>query len=177
MKRLKILLIAGIALCASMLYSCQSANQEKVSDATEETENQSKVYETGGWKITYEGLGIESSLKNVSEELGYADVSTSEVNKEANEGKEFCLIKLIFEKVDSSQEIDWTKLKLVDKEGNEYTRIDDSFLTDLSMKRLPGTILNFGVNEGWIAFEINESAEELSLIYPFEESELNIEIN
>lgn len=31
------------------------------------------------------------------------------------------------------------------------------------MTRMAGTTLNFGSNEGWIAFEIDENAEGLSL--------------
>lgn len=36
---------------------------------------------------------------------------------------------------------------------------------------LAGTTLNFGSNEGWIAFEIDENAEGLELSYPFEAEE------
>ena len=38
------------------------------------------------------------------------------------------------------------------------------------MKRMPGTPLNFGISEGWIAFEIDEDAQDLTLSYPFEEA-------
>jgi hypothetical protein len=45
------------------------------------------------------------------------------------------------------------------------------------MKRISGTNLNFGTSEGWIAFEINEDAQNVSLIYPFNDQELKIELN
>ena len=41
------------------------------------------------------------------------------------------------------------------------------------MIRMAGTTLNFGSNEGWIAFEINENADELELSYPFEAEAYN----
>ena len=46
--------------------------------------------------------------------------------------------------------------------------MSDEFLTDLGMTRMTGNTLNFGSNEGWIAFEIDENAETLELCYPFE---------
>ncbi len=69
--------------------------------------------------------------------------------------------------------MDWAKLKLTDSEGNEYTRTDDEFITELGMIRMAGTTLNFGSNEGWIAFEINENADGLELSYPFEAEAYN----
>ena len=68
----------------------------------------------------------------------------------------------------NTEAIDWASLKLTDSDGNEYTRIDDEFLTNLGMTRMAGTKLNFGSNEGWIAFEIKEDASGLTLSYPFE---------
>ena len=58
-----------------------------------------------------------------------------------------------------------------DSEGNEYSRMDDEFISELGMTRMAGTTLNFGSNEGWIAFEIDENAEGLELSYPFEAEE------
>lgn len=49
--------------------------------------------------------------------------------------------------------------------------MDDEFITELGMTRMAGTTLNFGSNEGWIAFEIDENAEGLELSYPFEAEE------
>ena len=66
---------------------------------------------------------------------------------------------------------DWANLKLTDSEGNEYSRMDDEFISELGMTRMAGTTLNFGSNEGWIAFEIDENAEGLELSYPFEAEE------
>ena len=126
------------------------------------------VISAAGWNITVEDVEINASLENVSVDLGYTGVETSDYKKEADAGKTFCLIKMKIEKAGSKENLDWANLKLTDSEGNEYTRTEDEFITELGMTRMPGTTLNFGSNEGWIAFEINENAEGLELSYPFE---------
>lgn len=115
--------------------------------------NYGDVVSAAGWNITVEDVEINASLENVSVDLGYTGVETSDYKKEADAGKTFCLIKLKIEKDGSKESLDWAKLKLTDSEGNEYTRTDDEFITELGMIRMAGTTLNFGSNEGWIAFE------------------------
>ena len=135
--------------------------------------NYGDVVSAAGWNITVEDVEINASLENVSVDLGYTGVETSDYKKEADAGKTFCLIKLKIEKNGSKESLDWAKLKLTDSEGNEYTRTDDEFITELGMIRMAGTTLNFGSNEGWIAFEINENADGLELSYPFEAEAYN----
>ena len=135
--------------------------------------NYGDVVSAAGWNITVEDVEINASLENVSVDLGYTGVETSDYKKEADAGKTFCLIKLKIEKDGSKESLDWAKLKLTDSEGNEYTRTDDEFITELGMIRMAGTTLNFGSNEGWIAFEINENADGLELSYPFEAEAYN----
>lgn len=130
-----------------------------------------EVVSAAGWNITVEDVEINSSLENVSVELGYTGVETSDYKKEADVGKTFCMIKLKIEKDGSKETLDWANLKLTDSEGNEYSRMDDEFISELGMTRMAGTTLNFGSNEGWIAFEIDENAEGLELSYPFEAEE------
>lgn len=140
---------------------------------TRTNSNYGDVVSAAGWNITVEDVEINASLENVSVDLGYTGVETSDYKKEADAGKTFCLIKLKIEKDGSKESLDWTKLKLTDSEGNEYTRTDDEFITELGMIRMAGTTLNFGSNEGWIAFEINENADGLELSYPFEAEAYN----
>ena len=135
--------------------------------------NYGDVVSAAGWNITVEDVEINASLENVSVDLGYTGVETSDYKKEADTGKTFCLIKLKIEKDGSKESLDWAKLKLTDSEGNEYTRTDDEFITELGMIRMAGTTLNFGSHEGWIAFEINENADGLELSYPFEAEAYN----
>lgn len=163
----------------------ETENTEKVTEEADETEN---TEETGGvdktsvsgsqigaqvsvsgWNITVEDVQKNTSLENVSVELGYTGVEKSNYQKDAESGKTFCLVKMLMEKDGSKETIDWSNLKLTDGEGNEYTRIEDDFLVDLGMMRMTGNTLNFGKNEGWIAFEINKNADGLELSYPFEE--------
>ena len=160
-------------------------NTEKVTEEADETENTEETGEVdktsvsggqigaqvsvSGWNITVEDVQKNTSLENVSVELGYTGVEKSNYQKEAESGKTFFLVKMLIEKDGSKETIDWSSLKLTDSEGNEYTRMEDEFLADLGMMRMTGNTLNFGKNEGWIAFEINENADGLELSYPFEE--------
>ena len=129
------------------------------------------VISAAGWNITAEDVEINASLENVSVDLGYTGVETSDYKKEADAGKTFCLVKMKIEKDGSKENFDWENLKLTDSEGNEYTRMEDDFISELGMNRMAGTTLNFGSNEGWIAFEIKDGAEGLELSYAFEEEE------
>lgn len=153
--------------------STDSAEEDsaEADDTAAEVESTGEVVSAAGWNITVEDVEINSSLENVSVELGYTGVETSDYKKEADAGKTFCMIKLKIEKDGSKETLDWANLKLTDSEGNEYSRMDDEFITELGMTRMAGTTLNFGSNEGWIAFEIDENAEGLELSYPFEAEE------
>ena len=156
--------------------------EEAAEDTTEETSEKetegtsssifdSETASVAGWNLTVEDVEVNDSLENVSVSLGYTGVETSDYQKTADEGKTFCLIKMNIEKDGSKESIDWANMKVTDSEGNEYERMSDEFLTDLGMKRMPGNTLNFGSNEGWIAFEVNDDAEGLELSYSFESEE------
>lgn len=151
--------------------STKAAKEQTETQQADNTEKES----IGGWKIEVEDSNQGQELSDISVVLGYTGTGTEEFSKKAADGKEFLLLKLRCEKVDGQEVIDWEKLTVTDKDGNEYKRIDDAFLTDLNMKRLPGTELNFGTNEGFIAFEVNKGAQGYTLNYPFEEGELNIQ--
>lgn len=129
-----------------------------------------------GWQFVVEKLEKNKSLENVSVDLGYTGVETNDYVKEASDGNVYYLIKMQINKDGSTEAIDWASLKLTDSDGNEYTRIDDEFLTNLGMTRMAGTKLNFGSNEGWIAFEIKEDASGLTLSYPFESETYSCEL-
>lgn len=176
-KQMGILLAAGLLTgCASQSTQIQTTEAQMTEAQTTEvqsTETQTNTYEAkstsvAGWNITVEDVQKNASLENVSVELGYTGVETSDYQKEADQGKTFCLIKLLIEKNGSKETIEWDKLKLTDGNGNEYVRMEDEFLTELGMTRMTGNTLNFGTNEGWIVFEIDENATDLELSYPFE---------
>lgn len=187
MKQLKLLF--GFILILSVMTACQNGESETASteeeaastvsqEQTTDSENQEMTQNAGesvgGWKIEIVDSTQGSELNDISVVLGYSGTGTEEYSKEAEEGKEFLLVKLICEKEEGQEVIDWDKLTVTDKDGNEYKRIEDSFITDLNMKRLPGTALNFGNNEGFIAFEVEEGASGYTLTYPFDEGELSL---
>lgn len=130
-----------------------------------------------GWHIVVENVMVRKDMRNVTVDLGYTDVETSEYAFEASEGKLLCLVKLNIEKAGSRENIDWQKMLLTDSQGREYTRMEDEFIADLGMKHMTGLALNFGVNEGWIAYEIDEDAEGLTLSYAFEEAPFTCALN
>ncbi len=144
---------------------------EKETEGTSSSTFDSETASVAGWNLTVEDVEVNDSLENVSVSLGYTGVETSDYQKNADEGKTFCLIKMNIEKDGSKESIDWANMKVTDSEGNEYERMSDEFLTDLGMKRMPGNALNFGSNDGWIAFEVNDGAEGLELSYSFEAEE------
>ncbi|MDO5423373.1 MAG: aryl-sulfate sulfotransferase [Eubacteriales bacterium] len=134
------------------------------------------VYEVSGWQVSLEDARRAAELSTVSVALGYSSVETKNLEKQASDGMEFCMLKLAFSKMDSTESIEWEKVQLVDSLGNGYSRMDDGFLTDYGMSRLPGTDLNFGSYEGWICFEVPAEAEGLKLVYPFAVERLVIEV-
>lgn len=134
--------------------------------SNETSEQESKV-EIAGWSIEVLGHTVNDSLENVSVVLGYTEVGENVFSKSAEEGYEFCLVHLDIKKIDSMETIEWDKFLLKDNQGNSYTRTDDSFIDELGMKRMPGTTLNFGEHDGWIAFEIKKGYSRLSLNYNF----------
>ena len=155
---------------AAQTPSTSQEETEASSENAEATEAASDISDTtvAGWQFVVEKLEKNKSLENVSVDLGYTGVETNDYVKEASDGNVYYLIKMQINKDGSTEAIDWASLKLTDSDGNEYTRIDDEFLTNLGMTRMAGTKLNFGSNEGWIAFEIKEDASGLTLSYPFE---------
>lgn len=155
-----------------------ASDTEASSENVTATEAASDISDTtvAGWQFVVEKLEKNKSLENVSVDLGYTGVETNDYVKEASDGNVYYLIKMQINKDGSTEAIDWTSLKLTDSDGNEYTRIDDEFLTNLGMIRMAGTKLNFGSNEGWIAFEIKEDASGLTLSYPFESETYSCEL-
>ena len=155
-----------------------AAESEAASENVTATEAAADISDTtvAGWQFVVEKLEKNKSLENVSVDLGYTGVETNDYVKEASDGNVYYLIKMQINKDGSTEAIDWASLKLTDSDGNEYTRIDDEFLTNLGMTRMAGTKLNFGSNEGWIAFEIKENASGLTLSYPFESETYSCEL-
>ncbi|MCD7746636.1 MAG: aryl-sulfate sulfotransferase [Lachnospiraceae bacterium] len=167
---------AAFAMGAVLLWGGASVLSPAGSVLASEDAEEAVVYEAAGWQISLEDEDRAASLNTVSVSLGYTSVETTDIEQSAEEGYEYCLLKLSFVKVDSTEEIDWENVSLTDGEGNSYSRIEDSFLADFGMSRLPGTNLNFGSYEGWICFGIPEEAEDLEFVCSFAEEELVIPV-
>jgi len=190
-------LILILVATAAMLISCKSGNNgnqlsneptpnptvteavtnkdttaDPVSESDEAGKFEPTTIKVSGWEITIENVMRDARMSNVSVVLGYTDATTNEFEVTANEGYEYFLIKMKISKKDSKENIVWDKMTLTDSEGNVYKRIDDIFISDLGMKRIPGTTLNFGSNEGWIAFEVKKEAKNLTLRYDFADEDL-----
>jgi hypothetical protein len=73
---------------------------------------------------------------------------------------------------------DWSKLTVQDDAGNTYQRnSNDTFLELFKYKpRMTGLEIKFGVNEGWLCYEIPTQAAngKLTLIYNAEKSQQEI---
>lgn len=151
--------------------SLEDTDEDEMDDTKEDTFEPVDVL-AGGWNLVIENTMRDDTLENVNVVLGYTDATTNEFQLEAKEGYEYFLIKLSITKEDSKENINWNKMTLSDKQGNTYSRIDDTFIDELGLIRMPGTDLNFGTNEGWIAFEVKEEAEDLTLKYEFENDNL-----
>lgn len=159
----------------------EAVETEAVTEAAEEETAAASDFaeitsEVAGWTFTVEDVQRSASLENVSVELGYTGVETSDYVKEASEGMEFVLVKLKIEKGKSTEVVAWENFKMTDGNGNEYARISDEFLLDLGMMRMSGNDLNFGSNEGWVVFEVNADADNLGLKYPFAEETYTAEL-
>lgn len=159
-QKIQAVLLVAVLLCGMLLIP-------GICGASSETAEGADVT-VAGWHIAVEGLQLNDSPANISVALGYTSVETTEYSKQAAEGMTFCMIKLLIEKDGSRETVEWEKMLLTDEAGNEYHRIEDEFILDLGMKRMPGTKLNFGSNEGWIAYEIPKEAAGLAISYGFE---------
>ena len=132
---------------------------------------------TSGWNFTVLKTSVNKSLENISTSYGYnGDTSSEKITKQPTSGKIFLLVKMLIEKIDGTQGIDWKNVKISDSAGNVSARMDDNFLTVLSFKRIQGTSLSFGSYEGWIAFEINDGAKGLKFEYFSNNNPISIDL-
>lgn len=106
MKKRKAILAAILALSmTSALMGCQDTSNSDTSRQEENEAQKSQNTEAGGWEFIQEDAVKNDSLENVSVDLGYTGVETSDYRKEAAQGKSFCLIKMQINKKDSEEDI------------------------------------------------------------------------
>lgn len=144
-------------------------NKEKEKEKVPEK----KTVEAAGWKMDVLNYKIATSLHDIKKDLGIKKIDKDMAQAEAKEGYELVLVQLSMEKIDSMEQIQWDKFYLTDDSGNTYTRIEDSFLSDLGVTRMTGMDLNFGIKKGWIMFEIKEGYNQLRLNYKFKKARMD----
>lgn len=153
----------------------KGTSEQELDNGQKDTSGEFKetTLSVSGWEITIENVIRDDTMNNASVVLGYTDATTNEYEVKAQDGYDYFLVKMKLSKKESKENIEWDKMTLTDSVGNVYNRIDDIFISDLGMKRLPGTTLNFGSSEGWIAFEIKKDAKGLTLTYDFTDEDLH----
>lgn len=148
-----------LLLVLFFLTACQSDKSSNQSDfAWQIKVDQYRVADTLSDKTTVTHYDGSSEIVTIthSAESGYAYVLINvQINKAKAGGSAFS----------------WEKLHLVDVKGRQYSRIDDDFLTQHDLDRLPGIELRLGDHIGWIGFEvpIEVSKQKFSLNYQADE--------
>ena len=132
---------------------------------------------SNGWNIVIENIIAPKELSDVDVMLGYTSSKTNKVEFTANDGYKYLILKMSISKDGSSENIEWDNMYLQDVDGNKYSRMDDGFLEDLNMERMPGTTLNFGSNEGWIAFTVPQDLSKATLYYEFAKENIEHELD
>lgn len=106
MKRIAILIGMIIILIGAVtLTGCSLEKNMDNADSETNPEEVPQEIEAGGWLITVEGAAVNQSLSNVSVQLGYTGLETSDYKAEAAEGKEYCLIKMLIKDESAQEEI------------------------------------------------------------------------
>ena len=123
--------------------------------------------ETLNWTVSVHEYKIVDGLESVDDVRQY-DGSIAKVPHKNVPSKDnvFVLLNLDVKKnVSGNHPLIWDNLILRDSNGNNYTRMQDVFLTDYKYDRLPATDLKLD-GKGWICFEVPaDAAKKLNLIY------------
>ena len=183
MNKIVRVLLAGVlatALCFS-LAACSGGETNTDNGSNAGTETDASAFELNGWKVTVEDVRVTNNLSDTSTSIGYGGDISSEVfeQKPSSEDLNFCLVKFTMNKEGSSDVIKWDNVTVIDQDGKEYTRIDDSFLEDVGFKRLKSSDVNFGENQGWISYEIPQAttALKLKLVIGDQTKEVDLDIS
>lgn len=148
-------------------------NEEEVSQSdTAKPSDQSGFL----WQITVAETVVYNELHTVTPVTQY-DGSVVNINYDQVPGQNNCyiLVNLAVKKASAGNSVfSWADLVLQDAQGISYNRHEnDIFLSDHGYKRMVGSDLKLGTNEGWICFEVPKSAAEdvLTLIHHAQEGE------
>jgi len=127
------------------------------------------------WQITVDKTQVVSVLSNKTTITHYDGTSEEvTVTDKPESGKVYVLIQLTIVKAKTGgSAFSWDKLTLTDQAKTVYPRLQDDFLTQHELDRLPGIELRLGTHTGWIAFEVDQdqAKKALRLIYKADEGD------
>jgi hypothetical protein len=133
------------------------------------------------WKVDLLKYEVKNKLESIEIVAQYIG-STEEVHLQSPaEGNVYLIMKVTISKQGvETTPFDWKKLSVLDNAGNTYQRIsNDTFLEQFKYTpRMTGLEIKFGVNEGWMCYEIPAQVanDKLTLIYNAEGSQQEIVI-
>jgi hypothetical protein len=134
------------------------------------------------WKVDLSKFEVKNKLESIETVPQYVG-SIDEVHQQyPTEGNVFLIMKLSVSKQGTeSTPFEWNLLTVQDNAGNTYQRnSNDTFLEHFKYTpRMTGLEIKFGVNEGWLCYEIPAQAADgkLSLVYNGEGSQQEIVIS
>jgi hypothetical protein len=131
------------------------------------------------WKVDLLKFEVKNKLESIETVPQYIG-STEEVHLQIpSEGNVYLILKVTVSKQGAeSTPFDWSKLTVEDIAGNTYQRnSNDTFLEQFKYTpRMTGLEIKFGVNEGWLCYEIPAKVanDKLTLTYNAEGSQQEI---
>lgn len=131
------------------------------------------------WQVNVLKYDVKDKLESVETVKQYIG-STQELHqKYPSAGNDFLILDLSVSKQGTAPTpFDWSQLTVQDSAGNTYHRSsNDTFLEQYKYTpRLTGLEIKFGVNEGWLCYEIPVQAAngKLTLTYNSVESQQKI---
>ena len=133
------------------------------------------------WKVDLSKFEVKDKLERIETVNQYIGTTQELHQQYPAKGNVFLIMKVTVSKQNTqSAPFDWTKLTIQDSAGNTYQRTsNDTFLEQFNYTpRMTGLQILFGVNEGWVCYEIPAQAAngKLTLTYNAEGSQQEIVI-
>lgn len=122
------------------------------------------------WVISLQKYEVKDKLESVQTVQQYVGTTQQYHQQTPAPGNVYLLMEISVNKQGTdATTFDWSNLSIQDSTGNTYQRSDnDSFLEIYNYTpRMTGLAITFGDNQGWVCFEIPQSAANgtLTLVY------------
>ena len=134
------------------------------------------------WYVDPSKFEVKEKLETIETVQQYVGTTQELHQQYPSEGNVFLIMKLTISKQGAdATPFEWSKLTVMDGAGNAYPRIsNDTFLVQFNYTpRMTGLEIKFGLNEGWVCYEIPAQAATgtLTLVYAGEGSQQEIILN